>query len=243
MSTPSPAFAAWVKAGLLALFLYGLILAWTTRSPQPDQTTDPEGWAEFVSSRTYLVEHLSSNVVGALLAIWGTAALGFHLSRGLARRAGLWGVVLALVGQVLFMVPGIVSTFVTPPIGAAYLEGHREVMELQFSAALGMVMLVSLLLVVVGNVVLGVAIRRSALLPRWTGALWIIATLVFYVLGAALGIATTGASLPTQPIGGLLMAASAAGMVVAALGRGRPTPVQLHHDATPRRTDAAQRGA
>ncbi|HEX5383643.1 MAG TPA: hypothetical protein VFW54_03315, partial [Propionibacteriaceae bacterium] len=46
---------------------------------------------------------------------------------------------------------------------------------------------------------------------------WGAATLIFYVLGAALGMATTGASLPTQPIGGALMAASGAWIAWAAL--------------------------
>jgi hypothetical protein len=37
---------AWIKTGLVALPIYGLILAITTRTPQPDQSLDPEGWAQ-----------------------------------------------------------------------------------------------------------------------------------------------------------------------------------------------------
>ena len=66
----------------------------------------------------------------------------------------------------------------------------------------------ALLLAVVGNVMLSVAAWRSGVLPRWAGALWGAATIVFYVLGAALGMATTGASLPTQPVGAALLAIS-----------------------------------
>lgn len=221
MSTPASA-TAWVKAGLLALSLYGLVLAYATRVPQPDQTTDPVAWAEFVSSPTYLVEHVASSVVGALLVIFGTAALGAFLASSRVPRLALWGTALAVAAQILLMVPGTISTFGTPPIGAAYLDGHREVMELEFSPLLGVIFLLALLLVVVGNLVLGVAVWRSELLPRWTGALWVAATLVFYVLGAALGMATTGASLLTQPAGGVLMAVSAAGMAWAVLSR-RPS--------------------
>ena len=60
------------------------------------------------------------------------------------------------------------------------------------------------------------------------------ATLVFYVLGAALGMATTGASLLTQPAGGVLMAVSAAGMAWAVLSW-RPAkqhPVELNAAGT-----------
>ncbi len=60
---------------------------------------------------------------------------------------------------------------------------------------------------------LGIAVWRSGTLPRWAGALWVIAFVVFVLLGAALGMATTGASLPTQPVGADLMAISGAWIV------------------------------
>jgi hypothetical protein len=47
--------------------------------------------------------------------------------------------------------------------------------------------------------------------------IWIVGTLIFYVLGAALGMATTGASLPTQPVGAALLAISGAWIAWAAL--------------------------
>ena len=71
----------------------------------------------------------------------------------------------------------------------------------------------------IGNVLLGVAIWRSGRLPRWTGLVWIVGTLVFYVLGAALGMATTGASLPTQPVGAVLLAIAGAGIAWALIRR------------------------
>ena len=73
----------------------------------------------------------------------------------------------------------------------------------------GMV-LAEMLFAVTGNMLLSVAIWRSGVLPKWAGLHWIIGTLVFYVLGAFLGMATTNASLPTQPVGALLMAISGA---------------------------------
>ena len=64
------------------------------------------------------------------------------------------------------------------------------------------------LLLVVGNVLLGVAVWRSGMLPKWAGGLWVTSAVLFYVLGAVAGLLTTGASLPTQPVGGLLIAIS-----------------------------------
>jgi Domain of unknown function (DUF4386) len=208
-----------MKAGLIALPLYGLIVGITTLRPQPDQTTDPEAWARFVSTASYLVEHIASNVVGALLVIFGTLALGAVLSRSRAPRLAISGTGLAVAGQILFMVPGTISTFGTPPIGAAYLAGNRDVMTLAFSPVLTLIVAVALLLVVAGNILLGLAIWRSGLLPKWAGVLWIAATLIFYVFGAFLGMATTGSSLPTQPIGGLLLAISSGWIAWTALRR------------------------
>ena len=159
---------------------------------------------------SYLVEHITSNVVGAVLAIWGTLALGAFLSRGRAPRLALSGTVLAVAGHILFMVPGTISTFATPAIGAAYLSGNSEVMAMAFSPVLTLTIGVALLLAVAGNTIIGLAIWRSRVLPKWAGLMWIAAALIFYVLGAFLGMATTGASLPTQPVGAVLMTLSSA---------------------------------
>jgi hypothetical protein len=201
-----------IRIGLLALPAYGAVTGYGTLKPEPDQLIDPEGWARFVSSPSYLVWHVLANVIGSLLVILGTLALGAFLRASRAPRLGMSGAVLAVTGYVLFMVPGTLSTFATPAIGAAYLAGNREVMAIEFSPVLTLIVGLALLLAVIGNVALTVAAWRSGTLPRWAGALWGVATVVFYVLGAALGMATTGASLPTQPVGAALMAVSGAWM-------------------------------
>jgi hypothetical protein len=202
--------AGWIRVGLFALPAYGLLTAYATLEPQPDQVSDPDGWARFVSSSSYLVGHVVGNVLGISLAIFGTFALGAFLAASRAPRLGLWGMVLAVAGHILFTVPGAISTFATPAIGAAYLAGNRDVMTLEFSPVMTAILALGLLLAVVGNAILGVGIWRSGTLPRWAGVIWAVATVIFYVLGAALGMATTGASLPTQPVGAALMAISGA---------------------------------
>jgi len=229
MSTTS-ASTAWIKTGLIALPIYGLVLGIATRNPQPDETTDPDGLALFVSTTSYLVEHIASSVVGAVLVIFGTLALGAYLSGSRAARSALWGTVLTVAGQILFMVPGTISTFASPAIGAAYVSGNRDVMAIEFSPALPVITGVALLLAVAGNTLLGLASWRSGDLAKWAGLLWIIGTVVFYVLGAFLGMATTGASLPTQPVGALLMAISSAWIAWTVL-RSRATPLPTNPDA------------
>ena len=109
------------------------------------------------------------------------------------------------------------SAFATPAIGAAYVDGNRDVMALEFSPVMTAILVLGLLLAVIGNTILGVAIWRSGTLPRWAGVIWIVGTLIFYVLGAAFGMATTGASLPTQPVGAALLAISGAWIAWTAL--------------------------
>ena len=90
---------------------------------------------------------------------------------------------------------------------------------MSFPASMSIFVLGGMRLALVGNVLLGIAVWRSATLPRWAGALWIAAWVVFVVFGAALGMATTGASLPTQPIGAGLMVISGAWIAWAAMRR------------------------
>ncbi|HEU5484604.1 MAG TPA: hypothetical protein VFU98_06835, partial [Microlunatus sp.] len=113
-------------------------------------------------------------------------------------------------GQVLFSVPAVISTIVTPAIGHAYLQGDHDVMELTFPDSATVITALGLLTTLAGNVILGIAIARSSIVPRWVGVAWATGTVIFYLLGAALGMATTGASLITQPIGAGLLAVSGA---------------------------------
>ena len=196
----------WIRAGLLALPVSALLTAWSTLEAQPDQTGDPEAWARFVSSDSYLVGHLIGSTGGTILAIFGVFALGTYLATSRAGRLALAGMVVTVAGQALLLVPAVMSTFATPAIGQAYLAGETGVMRIEFPAAMTVSFLAGLLLAFVGNLLLGVAIWRSKTLPRGAGALWMVATVVFYLLGVVLGQATTGASLPTQPAGALLFA-------------------------------------
>ena len=79
--------------------------------------------------------------------------------------------------------------------------------------------LLGLMLAFVGNVLLGVAVWRSGTLPKWAGAIWVASIPTFYLLGALLGIVTTGGSLLTQPVGALLMAIGGGWMALSAMRR------------------------
>src|SRR5829696_9131099 len=127
--------------------------------------------------------------------------------------------VVTVLGQALSLVIGGVSTFALNAIGRAYLSGTKDVMKLEFSSAMSVIFGLAIVLLVVGNVLLGVAVWRSGTLPRWSGAVWVASVLLFYVLGAVLGMATTGSSLLTQPVCGLLLAIGGGWIALSALRR------------------------
>ena len=209
----------WIRVGLFALPISGLLLAWSSLDPQPDQNKDPVAWARFVGSTYYLITHIFGSMGSALLAILGVFALGAYLANSRAGRMGLAAMVMTVVGQALGLVIGGVSTFALNAIGRAYLAGTKDVMKLDFSSSFSVLFGLVILLLVVGNVLLGVAVWRSGTLPKWAGAIWVASALMFYVLGAVAGMLTTGASLPTQPVGGLLIAISGGWMAWSVLRR------------------------
>jgi hypothetical protein len=69
-------------------------------------------------------------------------------------------------------------------------------------------LLLSSVLLLVGNVFLGVAVWRSGTLPRWVGALWAAAAVVTILLGELIAIAITGSTPPTVLLGALLIVIS-----------------------------------
>jgi ABC-type nickel/cobalt efflux system permease component RcnA len=116
--------------------------------------------------------------------------------------------VITITGHALFLVISGTPTFATPAIGRAYLAVNKAVTEVDCGLAVTATFMLGILLALVGNVLLGVAVWRSGTLPRWAEAIWAASALMFYVLGAVLGQATTGSSPVTQPVGASLMVIS-----------------------------------
>jgi len=86
---PTTNTTGWVRLGLLTLPISGVLIAWSSLDPQPDQSKDPEAWARFVGSTYYLLTHILGSMGSALLAIFGVFALGAYLSNSRAGRLGL----------------------------------------------------------------------------------------------------------------------------------------------------------
>jgi len=160
--------ANWIRLGLLALPVYGLLTFWTTLDPQPDPSTDYEASVRYVSTNYYVLSHLLGSILGLVFAIFGVFALGAYLAKGRAGRLGLVAMVITVVGNALFLPLLGVSAFAAPQEGQAHLAGIEEFAQLDpgvAGAAQAATFLLVILLSFVGNVLLGVAVWRSGTLP------------------------------------------------------------------------------
>lgn len=166
----------------------------------------PEAWACFVSSDAYLFSHLFGSTAGIVLALFGLFASGCSMANSRTGSLATASMVTAVAGTALLLVPAVISTFATPAIGKAYLGGNEDVMQLEFPASMTGAFLLGLLLAFVGTVLLGIAVWRSQVLPRWAGALWAAGAVVFYVLGVVLGAGNYGKQPAVPGRRGVLMA-------------------------------------
>ena len=168
----------WIGIGLLGLPLYGALTFWSSLHPQPDPNTRFEEWSRFVTSDYYVLTHVLGSLLGLILAIFGTFALGASLTRSRAARLGMVAMVITVLGSTLFLPVMGVSTFTAPKEGQALLAGIEEYSKLPgifADTVSGTTSLLVILLQVVDNVLLGVAVWRSGTLPKWAGAFWVVA--------------------------------------------------------------------
>jgi hypothetical protein len=217
----APSITRWIGIGLLGLPIYGVLTFFSSLNPQPDPNTHYEAWARYVTTDFYLLKHLFASGLGLILVIFGTIALGAYLITSRAGRMGLVGMVITVFGTLLFLMIGGLSIFAVPKEGQAFLAGIEEYAKLPTilaDTALLPTMGVGVLLMLVGNVLLGVAVWRSGTLPRWAGAVWVAGS-ALPLLGQIYIILPIGADStpPTVPAGAVLLAIGGAWMAYSVL--------------------------
>jgi hypothetical protein len=226
----------WMGIGLLGLSLYGAMTFFSSIDPQPDPNTHLEAWARFVTTDGYALKHLFLTLFGTIFGIFGSIALGAYLTRSRAGRMGLWAMVITVLGYALFLTWAGVSTFAAPMEGQIILAGMEEIDKLPTSLAStlqGATVVVSIVLAFVGNVLLGLAVWRSGILPKWAGALWASAPVLMYVFGLLYAM-TIGAQAtpPTVPAGAVLLVIGGTWMASSVLRR--PSAETIGVGAQPR---------
>src|SRR5919199_5215607 len=205
----TPDTIKWIRTGLWALPLYGVLTFWSSLDPQPDPNTHYEAWARYVTTDHYVLTHMFGSILGLILAIFGTFALGAYLTHSRAGRLGLVAMVMTVLGGTLFLPLMGVSTFAAPEEGQAYLagiEGLRDLPDIFADTVAALTSLLFIVLIFVGNVLLDVAVWRSGTLPRWAGALWASGAVFMYPLGLVYA-ATIGpqSTPPTVLVGAALL--------------------------------------
>ena len=227
----------WIRVGLFALPLYGVLTFWSSLDPQPDPNTNYEAWARYVTANHYVLTHVFGSILGLILAIFGTFALGAYLTRSRAGRLGLVAMVITIFGSALFLPAMGVSAFSAPEEGQAYLAGIEGLAELPTSSAHIAFTVISLLVVVllfVGNVLLGVAVWGSGTLPKWAGALWAAAQVFMYPLGLVYAATIGPASTPPTVLVGALLVMVGGGWIALGAMRQPSTQQGVGVEAQPR---------
>ena len=212
----APNITRWMGIGLLGLPLYGALSFYSSLDPQPDPNTHYGAWARHVTTDHYLLEHLFASSLGLILATFGTFALGAYLATSRAGRMGLVAMAIAVFGSALFLLVGGVPTFASPEQGQMHLQGieeYRNLPTILAQTAMMATMGVGMLLMLVGNVLLGIAVWRSGILPRWAGALWVAGS-ALPLLGMVYALLPIGADStpPTVLVGMALLVISGAWM-------------------------------
>ena len=198
----------WARVWVWLLPVWGLLLAVSTVTHQPDYKTDFEGYADYVTTTPFLVSHLVASIGGAALGVIGAVALAVALAGTPTARTALRGMSAFVAGQVLMTVGFGVAAVFQPAIGRAFQDGNdavaRAVNEDVYGPEVFGTIGVGLLLFVVGAALLGTAAARSGVGPVWAGRVLAIAAPVFAVAGFTLEI--------LQPVAGLAIAVSAAAL-------------------------------
>lgn len=191
---PSANIGAWVRTGVWALPAYGLLTFWATLTHEPNRQTEVEAYARYISTTSYLTQHILGSIFGTILAIFGVIALAAYLANGPAGLLALVAMVMSVAGNCLILTIFGFSTIVSPVIGELYLAGQKDTMKVNEaifgSTAFTLLAVPGLLLYLVGAILFGVAIWRSGTLPRWAGVLYA-PTGFLIAAGVAVGVAQT----------------------------------------------------
>jgi hypothetical protein len=202
---PAANIGGWIRIGVWALPVYALLTFWATFTHEPNRHTEVEAYARYISTTTYLVQHLLGSILGVILAVFGALALGAYLASSRSGRLALLAMVLSVAGHCLVLTIFGFSTIISPVIGRLYLAGQPGTMEVNeaifSSPAFVFLVVPGLLLYLLGTILFGVAIWRSGTLPRWAGVLYA-PTGLLIAAGVQIGVAQTLGSALVVVAGG-----------------------------------------
>ena len=207
---------SWARKALWAIPVYGLLLAASTITHQPDYEVDFPAYARYVTTQQFLLSHLVASIAGAGFGLVGASGLAI-LADEVAPRLARWGFVLWTFAQVGLVSVFGVAAFFQPAIGRAFLAEESNIVvainDDVYGGPLFVMVGLSLLLFIVGAILLGIAGSRMAITPRWPGFVFAASSVIFVLSFFLFEV--------VQPLGGFGIALAGLGFAAAAR---RPAP-------------------
>lgn len=190
--------------GLWLLPVYGLLLAVSTLTHEPDHAVDFEAWSRYVTTDVFVVSHVVASIIGAGLGLVGAAAALVFLVRGPAVNTASVALALTILGNVLFIGLFAAAAYTQPAIGRAFLAGQEGAVA-WYDDVYGTPLLVSLALgapaFIAGAILLGRAVARTSPALVWAGWVYGVSLVVFLVAAFTVQV--------VQPLAGVTAAVAA----------------------------------
>lgn len=165
-----------IRFGYLTLVVGSLlgILGLLLRGPVPLPNMDIESWSSGVTSSNYFLAQVLTIFAYVIpyVGFWAIYARVAMIEK--VERAAFWGFMSSIVGTSLAIATLGVFSFVSPRLAELYLQGNEQLPNIIIEVATGQPAIINILggtLYLLGTVLLGIAIWRSGLHPKWAGAL------------------------------------------------------------------------
>jgi hypothetical protein len=188
--------AALIRLGVLALPLAGLLalVGLTTPYSLVQGGILASGDNRAIVSSGYFMSVFWGNVLALAVLIFGVIALYAYLVNARERALALAAMILSIFGIALTLLTVGVNAYAIPALSRSYLNGRTEsirILDYIFAGPLGTISTLVFLLYSAGFILIGIAIWRSGVLPKWAGVLVAVhAPLIsgsFSVVGSVVG--------------------------------------------------------
>jgi hypothetical protein len=147
-----------------------------------------------IVSSGYFMSVFWGNVLALAVLIFGVIALYAYLVNARERALALAAMILSIFGIALTLLTVGVNAYAIPALSRSYLNGRTEsirILDYIFAGPLGTISTLVFLLYSAGFILIGIAIWRSGVLPKWAGVLVAVhAPLIsgsFSVVGSVVG--------------------------------------------------------
>lgn len=153
-----------------ALGLIGLLI----RGPVPLPSVDVEIWAMAVSSESYFTAQVLT-LLAYVIPFFGFWALYDLLAtKERVEKLAFWGFMTAIIGTSLAIATLGVFSYVSPYLAEDFMLGNLDAPDMITQIATGRPAIINIfggILYLLGTIMLGLAVWRSDLLPKWPGFL------------------------------------------------------------------------